>query len=400
MTFGIWKLIALVQILLVLNLISNWPLLGWIGIRGPRPSGDFLLVFEQANCAHNLNLNWNTAAQQCDYIYGPFLFEIAKYFLPSQAIANMVTFVLASTLCALVMSIARDSLRKFLWGDALALVAIVLSPPIMLLVERGNIDLLMFVFAVAIAWCVAQRKYTLGFFVAILASGVKVYTVPLILLMLFFVPKKTKALLLFPSAVFIFWLSHKTLVSENVYPKGWFAFFGHNIWLEYWEAFTNQSINPILEVFLLVALLLASVAIVILILRRYPALWVVNTTTNPTGGSQAKSHVDQLMVYLTITTSVYFAGSSYDYRLVFFIPTLILIAGLMPQDLRSYALYLGVITLWFSFPASRLSILGDVLLQLWHTWFLCLLLFQLFGGKKLPMLAIIQKAFGRKLKST
>jgi len=153
----LWSLA--VAICFGLHWISDWYLLRFLGVREDLDSGlhfyDSFATLKFANCAKEIPIDERAPA--CGYIYGRLLLHLIKLFAICEESWMMVGWALLLSI-AIVLGLLLGSLQQS--SSALSVVAIVSvnSPPVLLLVERGNIDGLILSLLALSAWTMAGHR--------------------------------------------------------------------------------------------------------------------------------------------------------------------------------------------------------------------------------------------------
>ncbi len=165
----------------------NWPLLKFFGWRGPIVFWDTNAVLASVECYSSVGLLVFNAADgdPCTgYIYGSNLLQFLTFLNLGEIRASFFgwTFliVLAIIFGFLTFLLKPDGLYK-----ASYLYPIFISPPIFLLIERGNFDSLIFVFFFTAVILHSYGFKFISFCIILTISTWKFYTYPLAILMLF-----------------------------------------------------------------------------------------------------------------------------------------------------------------------------------------------------------------------
>ena len=164
----------------------NWPLLNYWGIRGPIRFWDANVVLTMSDCYLRVGLSvFNTfKGDTCTgYMYGSELLRTLSYLNIGVNNTYVIGWIFL-TILALIFGFLTSLLNppNFLTGFLISLIFI--SPPILLLVERGNFDSLIFILFFG---AVISFKYWYSFpsfLIILLISTWKFYTLPLAALML------------------------------------------------------------------------------------------------------------------------------------------------------------------------------------------------------------------------
>ena len=165
--------------------LTNWPPLhfwGWWG------GGNFLdswQVLASADCYRSIGTQVYELDNPCmSYAYGrPLLWTLSGLHIgASQALLFGIVFliIISLTINILINNLDLNSGRKNLLS-----VLIAASPPVLLLVDRGNFDSLIVSMMLLAAWMHSKEKSIPAIILIFLASTFKYYTAPILLLMVF-----------------------------------------------------------------------------------------------------------------------------------------------------------------------------------------------------------------------
>ena len=145
------KLGLITSSILVAFQMLNWPILKLWNIYGGGNFIDLHLVLEFSKCFKESDIDIYSPASPCPgYIYGKPLLYIFSLFGDSYSVTKLIGFIFLFVISFTLAGIFNaDSWRKQLLS-----ISVMLSPPMLLLIERGNIDSLIFlsVFCSAIFW--------------------------------------------------------------------------------------------------------------------------------------------------------------------------------------------------------------------------------------------------------
>ena len=174
-----------------LIIISSIPLIGWQLINGwfyfgtREGFGDFLYVLERADC---LPISMETLYSErtnnvcTGYIYGSALLRVLNFLGLGQSALIPIGYTLFAIVGFFYLKATKNSKNIF---QVVLYLSLFFSPPMILLFERANLDSLILILVTMYATLVV-RKYFLGaFFLALLASLFKFYTMPLLFIAIF-----------------------------------------------------------------------------------------------------------------------------------------------------------------------------------------------------------------------
>jgi hypothetical protein len=179
--------------------LSSWPLLRYWGMSGTTRFGDLKLTLAQIDCELGRN-QCNTTQITSEYVYGKFLIQVMRLF-PSLIDSSEFIgwfFIFAITL-AICISVVKYEPKSYL----IATYLILLSPPYQLLIERMNIDLVIFLAILISSLLYSRGIYRSSLVVVTISALIKFY--PLSLLALYLRPSSRRNFLI--NAFFVLSLS-------------------------------------------------------------------------------------------------------------------------------------------------------------------------------------------------
>ena len=355
------KLIS--QTLLIFFFYALMELTNWIPLRFWKIWGggnfiDSYLVLNYGDCYKNMGLAiYEYGSGFChQYLYGRSLVEflsfakIHSHFTTLFGFGFMLLFSLA-----LAYMFPWRNRKKF----GLSLI-ILLSPPVLLLVERGNFDVFMFGGIAAASFLMSRGKWTLAATIVFVLTLTKFYTAPLLIIIAIISPKLIQKIFSFSLfCISIPLILRDVKITQHGYPHGSGAQFGMKVWNEYIQEWlpnhftTKFGVVVSLSVFAL--FIIASA-----LMRNYYIFRIVEL---PKFGSRM-DFIDILKILSAVTfLSCFLAGMNFDYRLLFILPLI----SFRDKDLNSQLvnpfLIISWLILWLSFPSGGLQIIGDLIIE-------------------------------------
>jgi hypothetical protein len=371
---------------LFLSLQANgWVLLDRWQIKGHRDFIDLNSVLGSADCYKSIGFDiYNyPIGHECAYNYGSWLMRTISFIGLGERhtyVVGSIFIVLISYLVAFVMT--RNTLtRSSLFFGLL----IFISPPIMLLLERGNIDTLMFVLVTLSALIIASGNLNTGLFVIFITVLYKFYTVGLAILLAFFCRSKVN--------LFI-WLSVISLAVVQILND---FRSGPGFINTEWTSFGAPVFGIYLKYFNIKIPYLLSLIFGFLILIL--ATWFVSRTWTPlykiykelqNASLETIPSYYLFIFFAIIHTTCYILGMNFDYRLIMLaIANFILMsqAGLRPVT----NLIIGITTvliMWTSYNLQFSQPVGDILIGIVTAIYIHLIW---IFFKNLPIIALFIK---------
>jgi hypothetical protein len=237
---------------------------------------------------------------------------------------------------------------------------VVLSPPVLLLAERGNFDTLVLVLVMSAGSLFSKDHQSLSLIPLALATLIKFYTLPLFLIFFLLNSNKSRKLATAVAALLVFAQVFLDLhLIQSSFPTGFSWKFGASIWPRYLTQLNfSDPGEPKDSIIGFIVFLIIATVLIYLSKRLH-----VSISPAAVGSFQSR-----MMFYLLFGThlSCYFLGMSFDYRLVFFaISGIIYLRSFVEkEELLPKIVLIGlVIALWLTYPSSGLEPIGDLALE-------------------------------------
>lgn len=360
--------------------ILNWPIVRiWKASPwGTQISGDLRVVLHAAGChSSNSEITYSlgTSADNCNVIYGRFLTDALGFFELNESHTDFISWIFIIVFSVLASAVTGVLTSKHGWKMGLVSLALFISPPVALLLERGNFDVLMSAAIYFSVW-LSQKRWRLPALLVILLSAlIKFYTLPLAFLASFTL-FRGKARLLFVAITGItsIYLMYEYLARSLWFPDDPGASFGIST-LPLWLNFVLEYLQVPLE-FSKTARVLIGVVVLGLTIALFRRLsWAMPhwlpQAQDLTPEKLGMPYLFSLCVFL----SCYFAGTNYDYRMTsWFILGILSVVKFFPLGRRIAPSLLLISTVWLSYNSGVVGqILGDILLTLCLSWIIAAL---------------------------
>jgi hypothetical protein len=346
--FRLATLGAVILFYITLYLTDWWPL-KITGIKGYENFIDLGFVLDMASCLNdpNQDVTKHFDGKACSgYIYGSALLKTIKFFGIANLSQELIGVLLGISLIGLLL-FATYSSKLAIYAQLL----IVCSPGIWLLLERGNIDIVMVLLTALSVFSFSRNFFYLGLIVIIYATIIKFYTAPLFLLVLFFANSKLKKITLFLTFIPTLFFVYNEISKLGNFPSTWYVSFGIQsigLWV---QLAIQRLMQPdfAMNTSILMGVGICFQAVVTLgVFRAKFFRSTIDRIRYINRSSENNLQVNAYKFYLLIFVGCYFAGMNYDYRLIF------LALGAMPilPELhgkeRKLFLILTLLSLWFS----------------------------------------------------
>ena len=340
----------------------NWPLLKFFGWRGPIVFWDTNAVLASVDCYSSVGLSVFKAADGdpcAGYIYGSNLLRFLTFLNLGEIRASFFgwTFLifLAIIFGFLTFLLKPDGLYK-----ASYLYPIFISPPIFLLIERGNFDSLIFIFFFTAVILHSYGFKFISFCIILTISTWKFYTYPLAILMLFAIKS---AYLRFIGLALFFLGIIQALKDLSFIPNISVAVADGSFGVLVWGSYLNRlsiSIDFLSSYVFGVAALLITLSILLF----FKSKIVLDTKVFSDIRAKQRFSSSLFQSSFVVFFSCYMVGLNYDYRLIFLI-TASIGFNLLGSDcqksefVQSLVWILTIACMWFSFNSNLLQPVGD-----------------------------------------
>ncbi len=307
--------------------------------------GDFKYVLSCGNFEVN-DMNCN------EYMYGRWLLVFLSKVTFLHPYPEQTTFVIIAVsliaIAHLLLSL-KNKIQKFL------AILLLLSPSLALLIQRGNLDIVVFFMCWYAIKFFFNGQQQFGLLVAVLASAIKIYPVALfaILVILFLIQKKSIAfrILWLCIAGIVVWSSLIDIGNIPWLPSDARNSFGLRVlgeYITYAFSGSGKQMSPISGSLLGGAFL----GVVIIFMRN------ISKTMTP----KPKFTNQETYIWAVFFLCIYISGISVDYRLIFLLPIIAFVEDLKVSENIVFSV-LAISIFYFSFPFEMLQVVGDLALS-------------------------------------
>jgi hypothetical protein len=285
----------------LINLTLGWPLLAKSGLKGNRNFSDLSTTLQQVNCGQ----------VTCpEYIYGEFFANMARKLKLIEVPTNLFGSVLALAFIISVSLLASSSLTRI---GLIAINLIGISPATLLLIERANIDILVFVLCMLASRVSKERLSVLSVSFLSIATLIKFYPLITLLQQGVMVLKtnvsKMKSIFVLVMVIVTSYFTISNLIKESSdIPANWNASFGFSIGLLWLSFFLREMASK--EVFI-EPIYFPALGFCLILL-----VWIFLRLSKEKRFTVTSSALIRDPIFLTGLTC-YVLGISFDYRLVF-----------------------------------------------------------------------------------
>jgi hypothetical protein len=295
--------------------VLGWPLLRHMGLRGGRNFEDFYAILESARCKPGGF--YPGTNQLCIFPYGSSLRWFLKIIPNPIAHWNAIGWLLIVTIVLLLVPIITIGQELNIYSIVFY-IAVFSSPPIILLLERGNFDAVMVCLVCLAGYLLGKEKVFTGILLIFVTSLFKFYTLPLLLLPIFLVKKVSvkiaSGLAIVASLLTIYFDRSVIFGGTHI---GAFAAFGSPVYGSYLKKIDRKiQLNYSTEHIFGLACFLIGLVLVMFLVKRS---WLVIPRTallSSEGRIDARNWIYLLTTGTTI--SCFIASNNFVYRLIYF----------------------------------------------------------------------------------
>lgn len=347
----------------VAHKVSDWYLLRISLLSGPSDFSDLRNILESVTCATASSGDFNSAelVSECGYIYGSSLLRAVAFLGLSESMAVTLGWILVACFSIALGSVISLTSSSYRGANVLALLS-VNSPPMILLVERANFDIVIFILLVLSCWAISKQRPLVSLATLCLATITKFYTAPL----LFWSAWKqrsieTKAVGFAAAIGASIWILPELTGASARIPRPTFVAFGlptFGLYLSHYGISLHPRLQDALGI-----MLLGLMCLLIAMIRRssgfnFPYLRLLSPETN---FASVISSVFSLLFLVC-----YLSTSNFDYRLFLLLVSVLSYLKLAKVKAVMSATLSGllVVALWTSITSS-LQPLGDLAILFW-----------------------------------
>jgi hypothetical protein len=350
------------------NQFLGWPLIALSGIRALPFFGDLDSVLHSSDCAKSIGVGVydSVAHPSCFYLYGYNLIKLFHLLQIDQSDTYLVGWVFI-LLLSLFIGTILGSLNDLGKRGKIFALSVLFSPPVMLLLERGNIDVLIFILLGIVSFLISRNKPLMAWVFLFLSAIFKFYTIPLFLLLSLFLKSKGTRFFYFAGFLLSSLIALSNILNINgAFPRNPWAAFGNPL-LGLYLRKIGFPMTPIFQD--LVGLILVLLGLTLIakssMLRSRISIWNFEI-------QGLNSFATLAQIFRMTFLICYFASANYDYRLLFMIvPALYyLVASRIDAGSKFSLAILLLISCWGSYNSGALQTIGDGAIFCWVLVFL------------------------------
>lgn len=297
------------------EVVSGWPLLRHMGLRGDRNFADFYAILESARCKPGSF--YPGTNQLCIFPYGSSLRWFLKIIPIPLAHWNAIGWLLIVTIGLLLLLIITIGQEVNVYSLVFYIV-IFSSPPIILLLERGNFDAVMVCLVCLAGYSFGKEKVFTGILLIFITTLFKFYTLPLLFLPIFLVKKisvKIASGFAIVASLLTIYFDRSVIFSGT--HIGAFAAFGTPVYGSYLKKIDHKiQLNYSTEHIFGLACFVVGLLLAIFFVKRSWLAIPRTTSTSIEGRIDTRNWIYLLTAGTTI--SCFITSYNFDYRLIYF----------------------------------------------------------------------------------
>jgi hypothetical protein len=316
--------------------LLNWPILQFARVVSPIKYRDTYWVLADADCYKEIGSRIYGLESETGcpgYLYGLPLLRFLNLVKVEASDTEIFVYVMRA-LFSLTLALVSLELAKKTSLTFFLLSLVVISPGTQLMLYNGNFDLLIFVIVIIGYFSIKNNFVFIGLLFFFISGIFKFYTIPLLLLMFFCLPrfkhKVTSLVLLLISSLSA--ISDLMLMQVPI-PSSGYAQFGLTIYTKYLDEMGLLP-PPLIGFLLSFVIFIVSVLIVTIFSKRV-------------GQKRLGGDPNDQILFLVLTTvflACYFAGLSYDPRLIYLTLAGFYLATQIPTGWYRFFLYIILIS--------------------------------------------------------
>jgi hypothetical protein len=373
--------IAILAILLtLLNEVSQWPILKLWNIYANNGFIDFAVILNHIACFDrgvDIDVLRLSSGKCGGFWYGETWLKFGG--LLNLHSINIYLLILPVILIFYwqVFLEARKAMNGLGLTANILIVAIVVSPPLILLVQRGNLDLLMFLFLMLSAKLINTQKEVYifaAFLILTISTLIKFWTLPTLFVAILYLKNKWLQLISFASSLIIaakVFSEYKEVDFGEGSQSNINVFGLHFLSLKI-NSTASYSLNVRESILLDWCFFIGTVVMIYFVMTKVNRKKQVNTFKIMTTSDP------QFAIFGSSFVFVYLVSTNVDYRLVLLIfIALNTITFLRSNEWKNMILLFVSAALWLTYPSGQLQIVGDFITSIICVAILILFIYEL-----------------------
>jgi hypothetical protein len=347
----------------IFQLSAGWFFLGRTSIN----FGDLEYVVQCAK-SDGLASNFFSKNGCTSYMYGSLVLRIIEIFGVSKQIvypAGILMIACVSFILSYLSISNNNGIKSLVVGFV-----IIFSPPVELILQRGNLDSLIFTLVFISSILILKNRFFLALMLLCICSLVKFYTIPtLIVLSIFYAVKRNSKMKSQIYLLPILLICAIDVWNVSYFPSGAQNFFGAPIFGEY-LMFLISGPNSHASIFLGQSIGICLFIFACMVFVKLSAFKNIYPTLGK--GDFNRNSIILFSINFLVFFSCYFAGLNIDYRLIFIAAATLAFLTIKPklENLYVYPIALTIsIILYTSYNTYVLQPIGDFFILIITAYF-------------------------------
>ena len=355
-------LVIFSNVITIVNLILDWPLIKLANMRVPGYTDSNVLESVKCFSVYGLDIySTDFHSSDCVYSYGSAFLVVGRVFGLNGGMRQQVSLMFALLVSSIIAIVLGKYLKDKFSIKSIYVLLTVASPATSFLFERGNFDQLIFILVFLAAIALANQLRILSLFIITFTAMFKFYTFPLLIFYILINWKILNKLLMIAISIFTLSLIYIDWNRVTFKPAtgGCCQFGGASF--SYYFRFLGLTKNQGTWI-LLTSILMGVFALLIL---KAPKVLFPLLETNHDFKSNSTNPFEIFIEWSAlILITTWFIGFNYDYRLVF-----LTIAGLVVINSKSqnntitiFWILFYLVSLWATVGLGSSLVEGNIFL--------------------------------------
>ncbi len=353
---------------------SSWPLINYVNAQGPFIYVDTYTVLYYSSCFSQIgNAVFAEGTSCAGWTYGSGILRFLNFIGATEKHVDLIGHFF--TYSIIITFVYYLYLARKIKIAQITLFLGFISPPIWLIMERANFDILIYLMVLVSAILFVNNFQILSVLLLLLSATFKFYTMPLLIIPFILSKKITIKLIsiisLFAGITLII-LDFNKMTREIIQAGN--NHFGMKIIGNYLGK-VGISLNNYYSYFLGSFLFLICIVLFVYTLRKSePVILQMKLFSEP---------IKTIFIFMSSTFLLCFVvGLNVDYRLIFYIASAPYLMIVLRNNLRYIVFVLFTIGCWLCYPFGIFQTVGDLTLELVAALQLIVTLYALFLRKK------------------
>ncbi len=350
-TFSIFTFFSLMQ-------ATTWlPLRYWSAWGG----GNFLdswQVLKYSECFQIIGLRiYGNDVDSCsNYLYGRSLVFLLESLNLGISLTKVFGYIFLFLLALTISAVYKVETKR----DFIVLSLVVCSPPVLLLADRGNFDILIIFLLLLSSRSFKSHHDMLALVLIFVCSIFKFYSIPLLLV--FVCVGRSSKIKMFAGTLFMiasYMAAIDIAITKAEYPHGASGQFGMNVWGEYLNTY-NLTTGSNIRNYILCTIIFSIIAF---FGKPFLIFLLPSSRQNFEFNGFIRDFTSPGSLYMLVFISCYLVGMNFDYRLVVFLLAILYEMKNSREASRNFLTVVLLSIIWISFPSGGLQPVGDLILE-------------------------------------